>query len=86
MILRRAQRQNGSRQYAPAVGLKCGPRFDMIGMVIEMIFTCDNCGFIFSRSEETEQCPDCGKYEVRPANEAEQEELAERIAPETGVR
>ena len=26
-----------------------------------MIFTCDNCGFIFSRSEETEQCPDCGK-------------------------
>ncbi len=45
-----------------------------------MIFTCDNCGFIFSRSEETEQCPDCGKYEVRPANESEQEEFAERMA------
>lgn len=45
-----------------------------------MIYTCDNCGFIFSRSEETEQCPDCGKYEVRPANEAEQEEFAQRMA------
>ena len=45
-----------------------------------MIFTCDNCGFIFSRSEETEQCPDCGKYEVRPANESEQEEFAARMA------
>lgn len=45
-----------------------------------MIFTCDNCGFIFSRSEETEQCPDCGKYEVRPADEAEQEEFATRMA------
>ena len=45
-----------------------------------MIFTCDNCGFIFSRSEETEQCPDCGKYEVRPANEEEQAEFAQRMA------
>ena len=45
-----------------------------------MIFTCDNCGFIFSRSEEAEQCPDCGKYEVRPANEEEQEEFAQRMA------
>lgn len=45
-----------------------------------MILTCDNCGFIFSRSEETEQCPDCGKYEVRPANEEEQKEFAQRMA------
>ena len=45
-----------------------------------MIFTCDNCGFMFSRSEETEQCPDCGKYEVRPANEAEQEKFSARMA------
>lgn len=45
-----------------------------------MILTCDNCGFIFSRSEETEQCPDCGKYEVRPANEEEREEFATRMA------
>lgn len=45
-----------------------------------MIFTCDNCGFIFSRSEETEQCPDCGKYDVRPADEAEQKEFDQRMA------
>jgi len=45
-----------------------------------MIFTCDNCGFIFSRSEETEQCPDCGKYDVRPANDAEQKEFDQRMA------
>ena len=45
-----------------------------------MIFTCDNCGFIFSRSEETDQCPDCGKHLVRPADEAEQEEFAIRMA------
>lgn len=80
MILRRAKRQNGSRQYAPSVGLKCGPHFDMIELVIDMVYCCDNCGFIFSRSEETEQCPDCGKYEVRPANEAEQEEFSARMA------
>ena len=51
----------------------------MISMVIEMIFTCDNCGFIFSRSEETEQCPDCGKYAVRKANEAEKLEYAKNL-------
>ena len=45
-----------------------------------MIFTCDNCHFIFSRVEETDQCPDCGKHEVRPANEAEQEEFSARMA------
>ena len=45
-----------------------------------MIFTCDNCGFIFSRSEEPEQCPDCGKYEVRPTNELEQDEFSARMA------
>lgn len=52
----------------------------MIELVIDMVYCCDNCGFIFSRSEETEQCPDCGKYEVRPANEAEQEEFSARMA------
>ena len=45
-----------------------------------MIFTCDNCGFIFSRTEGTDQCPDCGKHAVRPANEAEQEEFEQRMA------
>lgn len=48
--------------------------------VIELIFTCDNCGFIFSRSDDTDQCPDCGKHMARPANEEEQEEFAARMA------
>ena len=45
-----------------------------------MILTCDNCGFIFSRSEETDQCPDCGKHLVRPADEDEQGEFTARMA------
>ncbi len=44
-----------------------------------MVFTCDNCSFIFSCSDETDQCPDCGKHMVRPANEAEQTEFAQRM-------
>lgn len=51
-----------------------------MGAVIEMVLTCDNCGFLFSRTEETDQCPDCGKHVVRPANEIEQEEFAARMA------
>ena len=45
-----------------------------------MIFTCDNCHFIFSRVSEPEQCPDCGKYTVRPASEEEQQEFKDRLA------
>jgi len=45
-----------------------------------MILTCDNCGFIFSRSDETDQCPDCGKHMVRPADENEQDEFVHRMA------
>ena len=51
----------------------------MIDSVIEMVYSCDNCGFIFSRSEEPEQCPDCGKYAVRPANETEKQEYEEHL-------
>ena len=47
---------------------------------MEMIYTCDNCGFVFKRNEETEQCPDCGKYEVRPADDMEQKEFAIHMA------
>lgn len=45
-----------------------------------MIFSCDNCGFIFSRSSKPEQCPDCGKSAVRPANKVEQEEFTARLS------
>ena len=47
--------------------------------VMEMIFVCDKCHFIFSRAAEPEQCPDCGKYAVRPANEAERQEYKEHL-------
>lgn len=49
-------------------------------LVIKMIYACDNCGFLFSRSSEPEQCPDCGKDTVRPANEVEQEEFTARLS------
>ena len=39
-----------------------------------MIYACDNCHFLFKRVGETDQCPDCGKYCIRTANE---EEIAE---------
>ena len=44
-----------------------------------MIYVCDNCHFIFSRAAELEQCPDCGKYTVRLANEKERQEYEERL-------
>ena len=44
-----------------------------------MIYTFDNCHFIFSRTAEPEQCPDCGKYTVRPAAEPEQQEYERRL-------
>lgn len=47
--------------------------------VIEMIFVCDKCHFLFSRIVQPEQCPDCGKYAVRPANEAEWQEHEEHL-------
>jgi hypothetical protein len=44
-----------------------------------MIFACDKCHFLFSRAKEPEQCPDCGKYAVRLANEAERQEYEEHM-------
>ena len=50
-----------------------------MSQVIEMIYTCDNCHFIFSRVSQPEQCPDCGKYAVRLADEAERQEYEKRL-------
>ena len=47
--------------------------------VIKMIFVCDRCHYLFSRTAEPEQCPDCGKYAVRMADEEERREYAERL-------
>lgn len=44
-----------------------------------MVYACDNCRFLFSRTNEPEQCPDCGKYTVRPATQAEQREYQTRL-------
>ena len=44
-----------------------------------MIFACDKCHFLFRRSAEPEQCPDCGKYAVRPADEVERKEYEEHL-------
>lgn len=44
-----------------------------------MVFTCDYCHFIFSRTIEPEQCPECGKYTVRLATEEEKQEFAQQL-------
>lgn len=36
-----------------------------------MVFACDYCHYLFNRDVQPKQCPDCGKYAVRPANETE---------------
>jgi len=45
--------------------------------VKKVIYACDSCRFLFKRVGEVEQCPDCGKYNVRAANE---EEIAEFLS------
>ena len=42
------------------------------------LFACDACHYLFESSEDVIQCPDCGKYKVRPANQEETEEFASR--------
>ena len=42
------------------------------------IYSCKNCGFIFTRVGECNQCPDCGKYTIRLANEEEIKEFEYR--------
>ena len=39
-----------------------------------MIYTCNVCRFTFERVGETDQCPDCGKKNIREANETEKAE------------
>ena len=43
-----------------------------------MIYACDACHFLFKRVGEPEQCPDCGKYSIRVANDNEIEEFNSR--------
>ena len=41
-------------------------------------FTCDNCKYIFEHDKDVEQCPDCGKFAVRPAVQSEIDEYNAR--------
>ena len=43
-----------------------------------MIYAYDECHFLFKSEEEAKQCPDCGKYGVRLANEPEIDEFKKR--------
>lgn len=36
-----------------------------------MLCTCESCRYIFSTDMFDEQCPDCGKYTVRPSSAEE---------------
>ena len=42
------------------------------------IYTCDACHYTFEAEAGCDQCPDCGKKRVRPANEQESKEYLER--------
>lgn len=48
--------------------------------VMKMIFACDTCHYLFSQTARPKQCPDCGKYTVRPASEAEKQEFEARMS------
>ena len=42
-----------------------------------MIYACDCCHFIFERTGEIYDCPDCGKPAVREATDKEKKEYVE---------
>lgn len=48
--------------------------------VRKMVFACDHCHYLFSRVREPGQCPDYGKYTVRPATPEEEKEFEGRMA------
>lgn len=51
----------------------------IIKAVIEMLYVCDNCGFLFSRTGGQERCPGCGQHMIRSANAVEQKKFVSRI-------
>lgn len=52
----------------------------IIKPVIEMVYVCENCGYLFSRAEAQDRCPDCGGCMVRSANAVEQSEFVSQVA------
>ena len=51
-----------------------------MNLVIEMVYVCENCGYLFSRANAQDQCPDCGGHMVRSANAVEQGEFVSQVA------
>ncbi len=50
------------------------------------IYTCDACHYTFEAETGCDQCPDCGKKRVRPADEQESKEyLGVRSTPRSGI-
>ena len=47
-----------------------------------MLYSCDECLFLFESNDKPNQCPDCGKYAVREATPEEIEEYRKRSAVE----
>ena len=39
-----------------------------------MFFTCKDCNYTFKSAEKPERCPDCGRFAVRDATDAEIEQ------------
>lgn len=54
--------------------------FVIMKSVIEMVYICDDCGYLFSRADAQGQCPDCGGRMIRPANAVEQSEFVSQVA------
>ncbi len=47
-------------------------------IVMKKVYVCDACRFIFESADFVSQCPDCGKFAVRDANDREITEFEER--------
>ena len=60
--------------------LKPAQELVIIKPVIEMVYVCDNCGYLFSRAGAQDQCPDCGGHMVRSANAVEQSKFVSQVA------
>ena len=41
-----------------------------------MIYACDSCRFIFEWIGQIDRCPDCGKKNIREADEEEKQEYS----------
>ena len=44
------------------------------GFLVKKYYICDNCHFQFERTGDCDRCPDCGKEQIREANEEEKKD------------